>query len=379
MNTKNSSTPTKRYRALISAIHSIYRLVNSTYELKELVSRLARLLCQIFNAQYCMVILLDPSRKHSLLRCLIYNKKKIVADKKAKISNGLEKRILKRLSVVRKGNLLGIPLICEDIMGMIILKRRKGLAEFDLYNQEMLMTMAEQAIVGIKNLQLYEEQQKIVLGGIKSLVTLLDTRVPQEYTHSPYFSRLVTAIGFEMHLDEKQIESLKYASLLHDTGKADIPPEILTKTTKLTTKEYDIIKKHPVTGAAILRPLQIIKPAIPIIMHHHEKYDGTGYPSRLKKRQIPEGARIMAVADAFEAMVYGRPYRERKDVTSALKEIKKKSGTQFDPKVVEAFLRVIKKINTKNYLKTNNSKCVIARSEATKQSRRLRAKRSNLI
>jgi putative nucleotidyltransferase with HDIG domain len=217
----------------------------------------------------------------------------------------------------------------------------------------MTMTIVEQAIIAVKNLQLYEEQQRIVLGSIKSIVTLLDTRVPQEYTHSPYFSRLVTAIGHQMHLDEKQIESLKYASLLHDTGKMEIPLEILTKTSKLTAEEYNIIKEHPVKGVAILRHLQILRPAIPIIMHHHEKYDGTGYPSRLKKGQIPLGARIMAVADAFEAMVYGRPYRERMNVGEAVKEIKKKSGTQFDPKVVDAFLKVVKKINSKNYLKSS--------------------------
>jgi putative nucleotidyltransferase with HDIG domain len=204
--------------------------------------------------------------------------------------------------------------------------------------------------MGIKNLQLYEDQQKIVLGSVKSLVTLLDTRVPHEYTHSPYFSRLVAAIGSEMRLDEKQIQGLRYASFLHDTGKVDIPPEILTKTTKLTPQEYNIIKKHPIKGAQILRPLQVLKPVIPIIMHHHERYDGTGYPSRLKKGQIPEGARIMAVADAFEAMVYGRPYRERKNIISAIKEVKKKSGTQFDPKVVDAFLKVARKIKTKKYL-----------------------------
>jgi HD-GYP domain-containing protein (c-di-GMP phosphodiesterase class II) len=129
--------------------------------------------------------------------------------------------------------------------------------------------------------------------------------------------------------------------------------KILTKTTKLTPKEFSIIKRHPLKGAQILRHLQILKPVIPIIMHHHEKYDGTGYPSRLKKGQIPAGARIMAVADAFEAMVYGRPYRERVDINLAIKEIKKKSGTQFDPKVVEAFLKVAKRINTKKYLQFN--------------------------
>lgn len=354
MKTKTYLTPTKRYKSLISSSHSIYRLVNSTYELKDLIVRLARLICQLFNAQYCLIALLDPTKKYSVLKCLISDRKKYIIDKKIMISNRIEKRILNKLSSIRRDNLLGIPLICEDIIGIIIIKRDKGNTPFDAFDQELLMTSIEQAIIGIKNLQLYDEQQRIVLGSIKSLVILLDTRVPQEYTHSPYFSKLVAAIGQQMHLDEKKIESLKYASLLHDTGKIDIPLEILTKTTKLTTKEYNIIKKHPLKGVQILRPLQILKPVIPIIMHHHEKYDGTGYPSRLKKGQIPEGARIMAVADAFEAMVYGRPYRERMDIASAIKEIKKKVGTQFDPKVVEAFLRVVKKINTKNYLKHNN-------------------------
>ncbi len=352
MNTKSYLTPTRKYNTLISCIHSIYRLVNSTYELKDLIPRLARLIAQIFNARECMILLLDSTRRYSIFKCQLSDKKKHIIDKKLKITNRQEKKILKDLSSIRKGTFLGVPLISEDIIGMIIIKRSPTDKPFDRTDQEMIMTIVEQAIIAIKNLQLYEEQQKIVLGSIKSLVTLLDTRVPQEYTHSPYFSRLVAAIGHQMHLDEKQIESLKYASLLHDTGKVDIPLEILTKTSKLTAKEYDIIKTHPVKGAQILRPLQILKPAIPIIMYHHERWDGTGYPSRLKKNQIPQGARIMSVADAFEAMVYGRPYRERMNIAEAVKEIKKKSGSQFDPKVVESFLRVVKRINSKNYLKS---------------------------
>lgn len=354
MNTKNYLTPTKKYKTLISAIHSIYRLVNSTFELKDLISRLTRLICQIFNTKHCTILLLDQTKKYSLLKCIIIEKKKYILDKKTKISSRIENKIIKTSSSIREKYLLGLPLVNEDTIGLIILKRNKNDTHFDIFDQEVLMTIAEQAIIGIRNLELYEEQQKIVLGSIKSLATLLDMRIPQEYTHSPYFSRLVTAIAHQMHLDERQIESLKYASLLHDAGKANIPLEILTKTTKLTPKEYGIIKSHPIKGAQILRPIQILKPVISIIMHHHEKYDGTGYPSRLKKYQIPQGSRIMAVADAFEAMVYGRPYRERIKIDSAIKEIKKKSGTQFDPKVVEAFLKTIKKINKKKYLEYYN-------------------------
>jgi HD-GYP domain-containing protein (c-di-GMP phosphodiesterase class II) len=337
-------------------VHSIYRLLNSTYEVNELISRMARLFCQFFNAQYCLVVLLDPNKKYSSIKCVINDNKKALVYKKTKISGRIEEKIIKSSSAVRKGNLLGIPLISEDLIGLIIIKRTKSALPFDIFDQEMLMTMAEQAVIGIKNLQLYEEQQKIVFGSIKSLVTFLDTRVSREYTHSPHFSKLVCALGYEVHLDEKQLQSLKYASLLHDAGKIDIPVEILTKTTKLTAEEYDIIKKHPLKGAQILRPLQVLRPAIPIIMYHHEKYNGTGYPSQLKGYQIPLGARIMSVADAFEAMVYGRPYRQRMDIASAIREIKKKSGTQFDPKIVEAFVKVIKKFNKKIYLKQDQPK-----------------------
>lgn len=350
MSIKNYSTHTKKYKTLISAIHSIYRLINSTFELEYLVNGLTRLSCQIFNSRQAMIFLVDSTKSYSVLKCIVNDKKKCIVDKKTRPLKRMEKKIIKTAVSIRQDTILGLPLISEDVMGAIIIKRNKHDAPFDKIDQEMLTTVAEQAITGIKNLQLYEEQQKIVLGSIKSLVTLLDKRIPEGYTHSPYFSRLVTMLGQQMHLDGKQIESLKYASLLHDAGKIDIPLEILTKTTKLTPKEYKIIKCHPLKGAQILRPLQTLRPVIPIILHHHEKFNGTGYPSRLKKGQIPQGARIMAVADAFEAMVYGRPYRERIDITSAIKEIKKKSGTQFDPKVVDAFLKVIKKMNIKKYL-----------------------------
>ena len=313
--------------------------------------RLARLICQTLNAQYCSIILLEPNKKYSSLKCVVNKKKKYIIEKRSKITNNIEKNIIRNASILLENNTLAVPLIAEDVGGTIIAKRQDKNRHFGVWDQDLLMTITQQAIIGIKHLQLYEEQQKIILGSIKSLVTLLDLRVPEQYTHSPHFTHLVCAIGEQMHLNEKQIESLKYASLLHDAGKIDIPIQILTKTGKLTPEEYQIIRKHPMKGVQILRSLQVLKPAIPIIMHHHERFNGTGYPSRLKKRQIPLGARIMAVADAFEAMVYGRPYRERKSINSAIKEIKKKVNTQFDPKVVDAFLRAFKTKKIKKYLK----------------------------
>jgi hypothetical protein len=248
MNIKNCSTPTKRYKTVISAVHSIYRLVNSTFVLKDLISRLARLLCQIFNARYCLILLVDPSKKYSEIKVMVSGRKKIIIDKRKRVTNRLEKRIIRTFTAVERSHLMGIPLVSEDITGVIIIKRAKTEAPFEKADQELVMTMAEQAMIGVKSIQLYEEQQKIILNSIKSLTTLLDARVPQEYTHSPYFNRLVVALAQEMHLDDKQVESLKYASLLHDAGKIDVPLEILTKTTKLTPKEFTIIRHHPVMG-----------------------------------------------------------------------------------------------------------------------------------
>jgi HD-GYP domain-containing protein (c-di-GMP phosphodiesterase class II) len=320
--------------------------------MENLLLRLAKLICQVLNVNSCNIILLDSSKRYSIFRSLFSLRQKYCIDKKMKISNRLEKRIIDTCSSILNRRLLGVPIIAEDLTGLIITRRldKKG-ADFDLTDQKILMILAEQSVIGIRNLQLYEEQQKIVFGSIKSLVTLLDKRIPQEYTHSPYFGRLVMGIAQQMRLDSQQMQALQYASMLHDAGKVDIPLQILTKTSKLTPHELNIIKGHPLKGVQILRPLQILRPAIPIILQHHERYDGKGYPSKLKGEQITIGARIMAVADAFEAMVYGRPYKERMNINSAISEIKKKNGTQFDPQVVEAFLKAIKVSKIKKYLK----------------------------
>jgi putative nucleotidyltransferase with HDIG domain len=325
-------------------------LINSTFELKDLVFRLANLIRQILHVDYCRLIILDSSKVYSICDCTVSKKKRNIIERKSKIHDKLAKRVIKNVSSISRERLLAVPLVVEDIIGLVIVHRGKKEQPFDNFDLELLVTISEQLVIGIKNLQLCDDQQKIILGSIKSLVTLLDTKVPTLYTHSKYFSKLVLSIAHEMRLDEKSLRCLQYASMLHDAGKADIPLDILTKTEKLTSEEYSIIKSHPLKGAKILSSLSVLKPALPIIAHHHEKYDGTGYPSGLKAKQIPLGARVMAVADAFEAMTYGRPYRERMSFAEAVNEIKKHVNTQFDPKVVEAFLRVAKKSKLKKIL-----------------------------
>jgi putative nucleotidyltransferase with HDIG domain len=343
----------------LSALHSVYRLIHSSYELTDLASKLTKLLVQIFRADACIFAILDKpkkprSKRWIILRCCLTGSKRHISSKRVAVKNKIEQHIIATSAAIKKDRLLASPLISEDIIGTIVISRSRRTCEregvFDTYDLEALMTIAGQIVIAIKNIELYQEQEKMVMGTIKSLVRVLDSRMPAGYTHTPYFSRLVTALAQELHLRKEDEVSLKYASMLHDAGKVNIPVEILTKATRLTGKEYNIIKHHPVKGAELFKHMNMLKPVIPIILHHHEKYDGTGYPSRLKKGQIPFGARIMAVADAFDAMVYGRPYKERIDAREAIEEIKKHSGAQFDPQIVKCLIHIYFNKKLKKYL-----------------------------
>ena len=159
--------------------------------------------------------------------------------------------------------------------------------------------------------------------------------------HSDRVSEFSVLIGEKLGLTEKQIQILRIGGLFHDIGKIGIPDSILLKPGKLTDDEYSEIKNHPSIGAHILGSAKIFQDIIPIVKHHHEKYDGTGYPSRLKGEEIPYVARIAAVADTFDAMTSRRSYRGPIDVEKVKEEIKRCEGTQFDPQIAEVFLDIL--------------------------------------
>ena len=168
----------------------------------------------------------------------------------------------------------------------------------------------------------------------------VEAKDPYIKKHLRSVSDLALRIGREIALPEEQMDALANGALLHDVGKIGIPDSILQKSVSLTEEEYTEIKQHPALGVGILTPVEELASALPAVEHHHERFDGKGYPDGLRGEDIPLIARIVTVADAFDSMVRARPYGYGVSSEAALKEIEENSGTQFDPRIVGALLKV---------------------------------------
>jgi len=186
-----------------------------------------------------------------------------------------------------------------------------------------------------------KEIRKLSLGAIEALVTALEAKDKYTGGHSRRVTEVALALGNELGLSAEDMEDLRWGSLLHDVGKIAVDQLVQNKPGKLTPEEYEHIMTHPHIGADIVRPIVDGK-IIETIEHHHDRYDGSGLHQVIAGNDIPLGARILAVADAFDAMTSDRPYRSAMSITEAIDEIKRCTGTQFDPVVVTAFLKTAK-------------------------------------
>jgi HD-GYP domain-containing protein (c-di-GMP phosphodiesterase class II) len=173
---------------------------------------------------------------------------------------------------------------------------------------------------------------------LAALSQAIEARDPCTRGHSARVSALAVVIARRLGWKGPRLGALRLGGLLHDVGKLNLDETVLTKPGPLDDDEYSEIKRHPLAGARLIRGIEALQPALPYILFHHERWDGSGYPSGRAHEQIPIGARIVAVADAFDAMTSPRPYRPPLSLSRALAEVAGGAGTQFDPSVVRAFL-----------------------------------------
>ena len=203
--------------------------------------------------------------------------------------------------------------------------------------------VAAQMAVALENARLYEEMRDLFISTIASLANAIDAKSPWTKGHSERVMRVAVTIAREMGMDEAGIERVRLGGLLHDIGKIGIIEALLEKPATLSIDEFPPMRLHPEKGVAILAPIAQLQDVLPGILHHHERYDGTGYPSGLKADAIPLEARIISVADSYDAIISVRPYKKGLSIAQAVAELRRCAGAQFDPAVVESLAKSVEK------------------------------------
>lgn len=350
----------------LSAMHNMSQAFTSSLDYQEVVSVVAERVGKLIGAQFASVLLPDNNSRYlnivagyNLSQEYIWtiNKKRrisigfgpigraFVSRKPCAVTNvlsdpdyGLWKHIA---GVQGYSSLIALPLLSKgESLGVICIyfMEPRQLRDDEV---DLLITSANEAAIAIANARIYENLQDAFVGTIRSLAETIDAKDTYTRGHSERVSLYAEAIARNLGLNGDELETIRYAGYLHDVGKIGIPDSILSKSGKLTIEEFRIITKHPVLSERILKPVNFPFPVQSIVRHHHERFDGKGYPDNLAREEIPLGARILFVADAYEAMTSDRPYRKALSTEKALGELEKNKGTQFDPRVVDTFAKII--------------------------------------
>ncbi len=240
-------------------------------------------------------------------------------------------------------NMVCTPVKSHDkIIGVMQAINKLGDETFDNFDLELLTSLSDQVAIAIENANLYEEQRHLFFETAMALAEAIEKRDPYTGGHTRRVSNYSEAIGNYLPLSDEERYWLKLAAILHDVGKIGVPEQVLNKISKLDKTELQEMQKHPQHGYEILKHIQKMATIIPGMKGHHERYDGTGYPTGLKGDKIPLIARIISVADTYDAMTTDRPYRKGLPQKEAIKELEKHKGTQFDPQAVNAFKKAYK-------------------------------------
>jgi HD-GYP domain-containing protein (c-di-GMP phosphodiesterase class II) len=217
-------------------------------------------------------------------------------------------------------------------------------AEFTERQQRLLAGIAHQAKLALTNAGNFRSLERTFLETVEALANALEANDEYTSSHARWITDFALRVGEGFGLDGRALKRLELGALFHDIGKIGIPETILSKPGPLTDDERELIERHPALGEKIIAPIDRLEDVRPIVRHCHERYDGTGYPDRLKGEEIPLESRIILVCDAYHAMITDRPYRKRLSDEEALRRLEEGAGTQFDPRVVEVCRNVLREL-----------------------------------
>ncbi|MEK6732035.1 MAG: HD domain-containing phosphohydrolase [Candidatus Omnitrophota bacterium] len=348
-----------------SALYEVGKSITSTLRLDEVLALITKKAATIMNVSACSLRLLDKSGCELLLRSSygFDNKRFHKAKRTLKVGESIAGRVVKGgkpyiINDIRKDknykypyyamqkglrSLITVPLVQKDkIVGVLSIYNTK-IGQYTQEDVKLLSMFASQAAIAIENAKLFEQAESGYLNTIRTLSNIIDAKDSQTFGHSERVMEHCMDIAEELKISGHEKDALKYAGLLHDIGKIGIDVGILRKPSKLSKDEWKVMTMHPVVGSGIVEQIGFLDDLAPIILHHHERYDGKGYPSKLKKNKIPLAARILSVVDAYESMVSDRPYRKALSAKKIRQELLEGAGTQFDPDIVKIFLKTLSK------------------------------------
>ncbi len=236
---------------------------------------------------------------------------------------------------------LGVPLVVQErVIGWLNIDKQEP-HYYTPATAQLALAFASQAAVALENARLYNELETSYLQTVLALARAMDARDSYTADHSNSLAQMARAVAERMGCEAEDIQAIEWAAILHDIGKIGVPDHILRKPGALSEDEWAIMKRHPDIGAEIIAPVQRLKRVAPIVRAHQEKFDGSGYPRGLRGEEIPLGARILAVVDAYSAITDERVYRKGRPHSEAVEELRRCSGSHFDPRVVDIFLDIM--------------------------------------
>jgi len=341
------------------------QILNSTLEHREVRKRAIEAATQLMRAETGSLLLIDEKKGELRFEVALGEKEETIKTITLSLGEGIagwvaqkgkplivnhpeeDRRFYKGVNgktEFKTRNLICVPVkVKKKVIGVLEAINKQDGVDFDQEDLSLFASLADQVAIALDNARLYQEQEEMFFQTAESLADAIEKRDPYTGGHTQRVTLYSMAIAQYLPLKPVEKKWLKIAAVLHDIGKIGIEDQILKKPAQLSPEEYDAIKHHADLGAEIIDHIRQLREIVPGVKYHHEQINGRGYPNGLKGEDIPLIAKIVSVSDTYDAMTTDRPYRRALTKTAALRELKRCSGTQFDRKVVEAFMRAYRK------------------------------------